>query len=128
MEISTKSTLMYICEGQRDNITANVQDHIIPVIQKLKLKRESRKYIDLLQKNIQEIVSSYGIKLTEAGSKLTPREIEICDLIKNGLTSKEIANLLNISYGTIERHRNNIRSKLDIVNQNTNLSSYLQSI
>ncbi len=110
------------------NVIANAENRILPIIQKLKLKGESCKYVDLLKKNIQELTSSFSTNLTETGYKLTPREIEICDLIKHGLTSKEIAKLLNISYGTIERHRNNIRSKLDIVNQNTNLSSYLQSI
>jgi DNA-binding CsgD family transcriptional regulator len=55
-------------------------------------------------------------------------QIEICNMIKNGITSKEIASLLNISLGTTERHRNNIRKKLDIVNKDINLSSVLRSL
>ncbi|MGA1825533.1 MAG: helix-turn-helix transcriptional regulator [bacterium] len=60
--------------------------------------------------------------------RLTLREIEICNLIKNGLSSKEISNLLYISLPTAEKHRNNIRKKLGIVKKNINLSSYLQNI
>ncbi|MHC4268935.1 MAG: LuxR C-terminal-related transcriptional regulator, partial [Planctomycetota bacterium] len=41
--------------------------------------------------------------------RFTAKEIEVCNMIKNGLTSKEIASLLNISFLTIEKHRVNIR-------------------
>ncbi|GAX60230.1 hypothetical protein SCALIN_C07_0041 [Candidatus Scalindua japonica] len=111
-----------------DNIIVNAENLLLPIIQKLKLKGELSKYIDLLQKNIRELTSSFGIKLTEIESKLTSREIEICDMIRNGLTSKEIAGLLNITYGTAERHRANIRNKLGIVGKNVNLSSFLKTL
>jgi len=90
---------------------ANAEGLLLPIIQKLRLTGESRKYVQLLQKNLQELTSSFGTKLTEKRVNLTTREIEICNMIKNGLVNKEIASLLNISLGTIERHRNNIRKK-----------------
>jgi PAS domain S-box-containing protein len=111
----------------KDNVIANAEKLLLPIIQKLRLKGESRKYVQLLRKNLQELTSSFGKKLTEKESKLTSREIEICNMIKNGITSKEIANLLNISLGTTEKHRNNIRKKLDIVNKDINLSSVLKT-
>ncbi len=60
--------------------------------------------------------------------ELTPREIEICDMIKNGISGKGIAGIINISHGTIERHRNNIRRKLGIKNRKINLSSFLKTL
>lgn len=45
---------------------------------------------------------------------LTPREIEVLDLIEIGLTSKEIAMKLGISEGTIRKHRDNLRQKIGI--------------
>ncbi|MBC8551448.1 MAG: PAS domain-containing protein [Candidatus Brocadiales bacterium] len=112
----------------KDNVMANAENLLLPIIQKLRLKGESRKYVKLLRTNVQELTSSFGTKLTEKEAKLTSREIEICNMIKNGLTNKEIANLLNITLGTIERHRANIRSKLGVVNKNINLSSFLRTL
>ena len=86
----------------------------------------SRKYIDLLQHHLKELTSSLGRKLTKESLQLTPREIEICGMIKGGLTSKEIATLLNRSYQTVETHRKNIRYRLGIANKNVNLTSLLQ--
>lgn len=45
---------------------------------------------------------------------LSPRELEIIILIKDGLSSKDIANLLGISFHTVEAHRKNIYNKLQI--------------
>lgn len=46
--------------------------------------------------------------------KLSPREIEIIQLIKQGKSTKEIADELSLSVFTIETHRKNIFRKLDI--------------
>lgn len=43
--------------------------------------------------------------------KLSSREIEVIQLIKVGLTTKEIAEKLQISYYTAETHRKNIKLK-----------------
>lgn len=112
----------------KDNVIANAENLLLPIIQQLSLKEDSRKYTKLLQKNIREITSSFGRKLNEKESKLTTREIEICNMIRNGISNKEIANLLNISLQTIEKHRANIRIKLGIVNKKLNLSSYLKTL
>ena len=112
----------------KDDVIANAENLLLPIIQKLRLTGESRKYVQLLRKNLQELTSSFGRKLTEKGAKLTSREVEVCGMIKNGLTSKEIAGLLNISLRTVETHRINIRNKLGIVKKDLNLSSYLKTL
>ncbi|MDP6923645.1 MAG: PAS domain-containing protein [Candidatus Scalindua sp.] len=112
----------------KDNVISNVENLLLPIIQKLRLTGESRMYVRLLQENIQELTSSFGTKLTEKGARLTSREVEVCDMIKNGLTSKEIAGLLNISLRTVETHRIKIRKKLGIVKKDLNLSSFLKTL
>jgi DNA-binding NarL/FixJ family response regulator len=59
--------------------------------------------------------------------KLTPQEIQIVDLIKQGKKTKEIANMLNASVKTIETHRNNIRKKLNLIDSKINLRSHIIS-
>ncbi|MBN1460158.1 MAG: helix-turn-helix transcriptional regulator, partial [Armatimonadetes bacterium] len=64
----------------------------------------------------------------DAQRSLTPTEIGICNMIRSGLTSKEIAKMRGVSAATINRHRERIRQKLGLVGSDTNLTSYLQSI
>jgi len=46
--------------------------------------------------------------------KISNREIEVINLVKEGLKTKEIADKLNISYYTAETHRKNIKLKLGL--------------
>ncbi len=114
-------------EEVKSNIIANVENILMPIVQKLEVNEGSYYYIQLLRNNLHEMTSTFGVKLSDRKTKLTPREIEICDMIRNGLTNKEIASLLRISIRTIEKHRANIRKKLDI-NKDDNLLSFLQSL
>jgi len=112
----------------KDNVIANAENLLLPIIEKLSLEEGLNKYVQLLQKNLLELTSSFSTKLSDKKLKLTSREIDICNMIKNGLTSKEIAGLLNISLQTIEKHRSHIRKKLGIVNEKLNLSSVLKTL
>jgi len=61
-------------------------------------------------------------------SNFTPTEIQVANLIKAGKTSKEIAQIMSVSTGTIDTHRNNIRSKLNLNGKKLNLRAYLISL
>lgn len=45
---------------------------------------------------------------------LTPREIEVCHHLANGLHDEEIAEELSIGVGTVRMHTGNIRQKLKV--------------
>jgi DNA-binding CsgD family transcriptional regulator len=98
---------------------------VSPILKKLVIEKAPLKYVDLLQYHLRKLTSSFGNKITEKNLNLTPREIEICNMVKGGLASKEISNLLSISYRTVEKHRRNIRQKIGISNKNINLTSFL---
>ncbi len=112
----------------KDEIKVNMERIILPILEKMRRERDNEKYADILMNLMKDLASSYGINLTNGNVKLTPREIEICNMVKAALTNKEIANLLNISSQTVEWHRKKIRQKLGIVSKGTNLSSYLQEL
>lgn len=80
----------------KDDVVHNVETLLLPTILKLRnqLPRVEPKYLTLLEKNLINLVSSFGRKISRENLRLTPREIEICDLIRNGFSSKEIADLL----------------------------------
>jgi DNA-binding CsgD family transcriptional regulator len=58
---------------------------------------------------------------------MTPTEVAICNMIRNGMHTKEIADMRGVSEATINRHREKIRRKLNITNQDVNLATFLQS-
>ncbi len=55
-------------------------------------------------------------KHKEIHRKISSREVEIIQQICNGKTTDEIAKILNLSKHTVESHRTNIFSKLDVRN------------
>jgi len=110
----------------QEDVTSNVDNVLVPIIKKMQLKGDSKKYVRVLQENLEDLVSSFGRRITEKKYRLTPREIEISTMIRNGMTGKEISKLLNLSFQTVEMHRKNIRRKLGLANKKVNLVSYLK--
>ena len=77
---------------------------------------------------ILNLTSSFGLKVAENRMKLTPREIEVCNLVENGLTNKEISQFLCIALHTVEKHRRMSRKKLGVANKGINLRTNLNSL
>ncbi|NIQ89179.1 MAG: PAS domain S-box protein, partial [Deltaproteobacteria bacterium] len=114
-----------------ERLLANVKDLVLPYIEKLKNSRlhsDQMTLVGILESNMKEIVSPFATKLSSKFLNLTPTEIQVASLIKDGKTSKEIAALLNASENTVRTHRFHIRSKLGIKNRKVNFRSYLQSL
>jgi PAS domain S-box-containing protein len=109
-------------------VQANVDHLLKPVIEKLKGKGSllAERYISLLEANLREITSSFGSDISSRMLSLTQREIDVCNMVKNGFSSKEISEAMHISTRTIETHRNSIRKKLDISGKDVNLATYLK--
>ncbi|MFZ0134879.1 MAG: helix-turn-helix transcriptional regulator, partial [Desulfobacterales bacterium] len=59
---------------------------------------------------------------------LTPQEMQVAGLVKDGKTSKEIAGILHIAETTVNFHRKNLRRKFSLTSQGANLRSYLLSL
>jgi PAS domain S-box-containing protein len=112
----------------KDNIENNVNMVVSPILEKLKIRKDSHKYVNLLRHHLERLASQYGSKIAKSNFKLTPREIEVCNMVKGGLTSKDISNFLNISGKTVDKHRENIRHKLGIHNKGINLTSFLREL
>jgi DNA-binding CsgD family transcriptional regulator len=76
----------------------------------------------------QDIISPLLQRFVNAKILLTPQEMQVASLVKDGKTSKEIADVLNVSATTVNFHRKNLRVKFGLRNKRTNLRSYLMSI
>ncbi len=108
----------------------NVEKFIYPYLGKLKGRCNENCQIDfvkIIQSNLNELTSSFAHTHKNYLSNLTPAQLQIANLIKQGLTTKEIASLLNLSPSTIACHRQEIRKKLALTNKKINLQVALTS-
>jgi DNA-binding CsgD family transcriptional regulator len=112
------------------DVQANIQKVVLPIVDAvaLELPVTKRAYTDFLRKSLLEVTSPFGARLSQQHSALTPIETTICNLIRSGLSSKEIAKLRGVSVSTVLRHREHIRRKLNLHHLKVNLTAYLQSM
>lgn len=76
--------------------------------------------------NENEMYDDKTLNLLDSRWNLSRREREICQMIKNGKTSKDIGIELNISYRTVDTYRNRIRKKFEL-NRTISLEDFLNN-
>ena len=111
-----------------ENVMTNVTELIAPYfdkIQKTKLDDHQKALLNILESNLNEIVSPFTRRLSLKYVRLTPKEITIVNMIRQGLPSKKIATIMNISPRTVDTHRKNIRKKIGLDKKKANLRSHL---
>jgi len=109
----------------------NIKQMVLPYLDKLKKSRlepKEKTFVEIIDAHLNDIISPFLQRLAIANIFLTPQEMQIATLIRDGKSSKEIADLLNVSQTTIHFHRKNLRIKFELTNKRTNLRSYLLSL
>ena len=112
-------------------VLSNVRELVFPYLEKLKgarLKAREKTLVEIVESHLNDIVSPLLQRLTSAQLVLTPQEIQVATLVKEGKSSKEIADILNVSVTTINFHRKNLRKKFNLSNTRQNLRAYLLSL
>ena len=109
-----------------ETIIQNVEKFVKPSLEYIKTKANIVD-VEMVEGLIEEIVYPITKKRPSKMEELSSRELQIATLIKEGKTSKEIADTLFITAKTVEYHRANIRKKLGLNkdNKKSNLRSYL---
>jgi DNA-binding CsgD family transcriptional regulator len=113
------------------NVLSNVKTLVFPYVERLKkarLKPKEKTLVGIIDTHLKDIVSPLLQHMTNASILLTPQEIQVATLVKDGKTSKEIADILFISETTVHFHRKNLRKKFGLKNRQTNLRAYLMSM
>jgi PAS domain S-box-containing protein len=114
-----------------EKLVSNLRELVFPYLIKLnngKLPDKEKAFVNIIESNLKDMMSPFARSLTSKYLELTPTEIQVANLIKQGKTTKDIAELNNLSPRTIEFHRDNIRTKLGIKNKKVNLRTYLLSL
>lgn len=109
---------------------SNIDRIAMPLLRQLEVKSgpTAKTYVSQLYDCLANVVSPFVNHLEKAYAGLSPREVQICNMIKDGLTSKEIAATFDVSVETVRHQRKDIRRKLGIGGRKTNLGSFLQTI
>jgi len=105
----------------------NIYEVIKPLINKLKttqLTKEQVVYLDMIERMLVSGMANITFKHS-LPPNFTQQEIQVASLVGVGKSTKEIADLLNISERTIVFHRSNIRKKLGLKERSTQLNKYL---
>jgi PAS domain S-box-containing protein len=114
-----------------ESILLNVKTLIVPYVEKLKKSRlggDQMTYLTILESHMREIISPFTKRLSDKYLGLTPLEVQVAGLIKEGKTTKEIAESLVVSVNTVSAHRFHIRKKLGLNYRKVNLRVYLKSL
>ena len=108
---------------------SNVQKLVLPYLKKIdksNLDPEQRSCLSIIESNLNEVVSPFLHTIQQFN--LTPMESRVASLVKDGRSTKEIADTLGVASSSIHTYRNKIRHKLGLSSKKVNLQSYLQSL
>ncbi|WDP91477.1 MAG: DNA-binding response regulator [Desulfobacter sp.] len=113
----------------RETIRSRLEQRVLPYISALEEEVAGREpettTIGLLKGAVMKTVPIKKYSIPPFQDSLSPRELKIVDLIKEGKSTKQISRYMNISPGTVSAYRNKIRKKLGLINTKTNLRSFL---
>ena len=118
-------------QALEQKVLTNIKDLVFPYLEKLKrapLRAKDRANVDIMESHLNDVISPLLQRLSHLNILLTPQEMQVAALVKDGKSSKEIADILTVSETTVHFHRKNLRHKFGLKNQSTNLRSYLMSL
>jgi PAS domain S-box-containing protein len=117
-------------QKREDEIIAGFKKLIFPYFDQT-IKNKNREEIalifDILNRNIQDVLFKGNASTELMFKTFTPLEVQVADLIKQNKSTKEIATILQTSVRAVYFHRENIRKKLNLTKDKTNLKTFLQT-
>lgn len=131
---STREMLSMI-ELEKKRMTENIQGNLgrvlFPLMDQMRVTATDpqKDVLDLMTRRVGDVCREAGIhaQTDRIGADLTKRQALVCEMIRDGMTSKEIAGVLGCSPSTVNNHRETIRKKLGLSGKGVNLQAWLNS-
>jgi len=114
----------------KEKLGERVKTLVLPYLENLRqtpMQPDQLEYLGLIEENLKNFYDPNYAKLSAPEYKLSPSELKVSQLVRDGKTNKEIAKMLHLSKSTILTHRHHVRVKLGIKNKKVNLRSLLKS-
>lgn len=118
-------------EDLEQRFTANIRELVLPYTEKLKARlkgEQERALLEIVEDHLGDIISPFLHRLSSLQLLLTPQEVEVAILVRQGRRSQEISDLLGVSLSTVSFHRKNLRRKLGLEERSRNLRTFLLSL
>lgn len=113
-----------------EKVNTTITSKVMPIIKELLAEERINRYwpeINSMAEHLKSITTTSELHRNII-SVLTETEMKIAAMVKNKMSSKEIASVMYISLETVKAHRKNIRRKLKIHNTKHKLSEYLATV
>lgn len=118
-------------EQHERQIVSSIREHIFPCLERLAgegLDHRQAEWLGLIRSSLDDLLSPFYKKLASLNLQLTPAELEIALMVKEGRSTKEIAAMQGCSTDAVAFHRKNMRRKLGLAGKKVNLRTYLLSL
>jgi DNA-binding NarL/FixJ family response regulator len=111
----------------QETMVVNLKQSVLPLLSQLEnegLTSRQATWMEMIRASIEHILSPAQKSLAQQYG-FTSTESRLAELIKHGLSTKEIASMLKLSRRTIDTHRHNMRKKLGLSHTSRNLRACL---
>ena len=118
-------------EQLEERIVANIRELALPYLERLlegPLEQRQRTLVDIAINQLKDVVTPFLNRMSTINLLLTPQEIEVAALVRQGKSSQEIADVLRVAVATVSFHRKQLRRKLGLSKNGANLRTYLLSL
>jgi len=138
-ELDEMNTALRVLLNQREKerqelhsqVLSNIREMIVPGLEAIRqdpsCSVQARDRANAIIQHFESILSPFNPAQNLAEMGLTPTEARVVSLVRSGLTSKEIAEMLHISPHTVHYYRTKIRKKLDMAGCRQGLRGLLAS-
>ncbi len=116
---------------QEGAIVTNVRQLIMPYVERLSqapLRPQEQTLVTIIEEYLNNIISPFLHRISSMNQQLTPQELKVASLIRQGRSTKEISEALHLSVHGIGFHRKSIRTKLGLTGSGKNLRSQLMAL
>ncbi len=117
-----------ILEG---TIANNVNQLIMPYVERLEtepLSAKEQTFVTIIKGYLDNLISPFLHRMSTINQHLTPQELKIATLIRQGRSTKEIGAALDLTVNGVGFHRKSIRAKLGLTGSGKNLRSQLMAL
>lgn len=111
---------------RREEAKARLVKKIGDIRKEIKMHMNDDDNWNKFEENFNLVYDNFSQKIMEAFPQLKKSDLKLCVYLRMGLSSKEMASLLNTSVRSIETARYRLRKKLDI-DTGSNLTDFIQS-
>jgi DNA-binding NarL/FixJ family response regulator len=132
--MSLRILIKQLSDAQNEERVSNIpnlKELVLPGKEQLEAILSSpteRAYIENIMLNLNRVTSTFAKKLSQLDYELSPKEIQVADLVRIGLSNKESAIQMNVTKSTVEFHRDNLRNKLGLKHKKKNLRSFILAL